>query len=132
MTVYVDTSAFIAVLDADSTDHEMVRRTWSDLLRRDVALLTTNYVLVESFALIQRRLGLEATRAFQEDIVPILSIEWLDATAHHAAVAALLIAGRRQLSLVDCASFQAMRRRGIGTAFALDGHFAEQGFVYPV
>ena len=132
MTVFVDTSAFIAVLDADSTDHETARRTWADLLQRDVVLLTTNYVLVESLALIQRRLGIEATRAFQEDIVPILSVEWLDAAMHHAAVAALLIAGRRQLSLVDCASFQTMRRRGIGTAFTLDRHFAEQGFVCPL
>jgi len=39
-----------------------------------------------------------------------------------------LTAARRQLSLVDCISFEVMRRRGIKTAFTFDDHFAEQGF----
>lgn len=47
---------------------------------------------------------------------------------HGVAVTALLTAGKRQLSLVDCSSFEAMRRLGITSAFAFDRHFAEQGF----
>jgi predicted nucleic acid-binding protein len=73
-------------------------------------------------------LGLEAVRTLQEDIVPLLRIEWIDAQSHASGVAALLIAARRQLSLVDCASFDAMRRLGITTAFTFDRHFLEQGF----
>ncbi|MDP2857839.1 MAG: VapC toxin family PIN domain ribonuclease, partial [Bacillota bacterium] len=42
--------------------------------------------------------------------------------------AALLTAGRRNLSLVDCVSFDVMRRLGMEKAFAFDAHFAEQGF----
>ncbi len=37
-------------------------------------------------------------------------------------------AGRRQLSLVDCVSFEVMRRIGLNRAFCLDPHFEEQGF----
>ena len=48
---------------------------------------------------------------------------------HRAAVAAVLASARRNLSLVDCASFEVMRRRGLRTAFTLDRHFAEQGFA---
>lgn len=40
----------------------------------------------------------------------------------------MLVAGRRDLSLVDCSSFVTMRRLGIKKAFALDEHFREQGF----
>ncbi len=90
--------------------------------------MCTSYVLVEAFALIQHRLGIGAVRAFQETIVPLLQVEWIDAPLHQRAVAALLTAGRRQLSLVDCASFEAMRSLGITTAFTFDRHFAEQGF----
>ena len=43
----------------------------------------------------------------------------------HHAVAALLAANCRQLSLVDCTSFQAMRQLGIATVFTFDAHFVE-------
>ena len=39
-----------------------------------------------------------------------------------------MAAGRRDLSLVDCASFEVMRRSGIRTAFAFDPHFGEFGY----
>ena len=41
---------------------------------------------------------------------------------------ALLTANRRQLSLVDCISFEMMRRLEIKTAFTHDRDFAERGF----
>ena len=83
---------------------------------------------MESFALVQRRLGLEALRALADVLVPILRPLWVDETLHAAAVAALFTAGRRRLSLVDCTSFELMRRYGLTEAFALDDDFARQGF----
>ena len=43
-------------------------------------------------------------------------------------MAAVLSAGRRRLSLVDCVSFDVMTRLGIDVCFAFDAHFREQGF----
>jgi predicted nucleic acid-binding protein len=126
--MFVDTSAFLAILDADDQNHVAAAETWADLVSRDEVLVCSNYILVETFALVQHRLGIEAVRSFQEDIVPLLQIEWLNAAAHARSVSALLTAGRRQLSLVDCASFDVMRSREITTAFVFDRHFAEQGF----
>lgn len=91
-------------------------------------LLCTNYILLETFALVQHRLGLEALTIFQSDVASVLSVRWVDPRVHAAAVAALLIARRRKLSLVDCVSFEIARRSGVETAFAFDRHFAEQGF----
>jgi len=53
----------------------------------------------------------------------------VDAAIHAAALDFVIATGRRKLSLVDCASFEVMRRRGLRTAFTLDRHFAEQGFA---
>jgi len=91
-------------------------------------LVCTNDNLVETFALVQRRLGLDAVRKLEEDVLPMLVIDWMDAESHAVSVAALLIAGRRRLSLVDCARFETLRRHGRDTAFAFDRHFSEQGF----
>jgi uncharacterized protein len=43
-------------------------------------------------------------------------------------VSALAAARRRDLSLVDCASFEVARRARARRAFAFDRHFVERGF----
>jgi len=129
VSVFVDTSAFFAVLDADDKNHEFARRMWIDLNSQDENLVSTNYVLVETFALVQHRLGMEAVRTFQENIVPVLHIMWVTETQHRVGATALLTASNRKLSLVDCVSFETMRRLGIRTAFVFDRHFLEHGFA---
>lgn len=128
MSVFVDTSALLAVLDADDTNHRNAREAWKELISRDELLVCTNYVLVETFALVQHRLGMKAVRTFQDDIFPVLIVEWVDESTHRAGVTGVLTALRKNLSLVDCVSFDVMRRLGIKSAFVFDPHFKEQGF----
>ncbi|MDY7041488.1 MAG: PIN domain-containing protein [Chloroflexota bacterium] len=128
MRVFVDTSAFFAVLDADDGNHDAAKQVWEDLLTQEAVLVCSNYVLVETLALVQNRLGIPAVRTFQEDIVPVLNVEWVDESVHQVGIASVLAAARKGLSLVDCVSFEIMRRLGIKTAFAFDRHFEEQGF----
>jgi len=128
MSIFLDTSALYAVLDADDEHHESAKRAWTDLIEREERLVCSNYVLVETFALVQHRLGMEAVRTLQEDILPMLHVEWVDESTHRAGVTAMLTAARRKLSLVDCISFEVMRQLGIKTAFTFDPHFVEQGF----
>jgi predicted nucleic acid-binding protein len=129
MIVFVDTSAFYALLDRDDANHSSAAEKWEAFLSSDTTLLSTNYILVECAALVQSRFGVAAARAFTEDVVPLLRVEWIDGETHGAAVGAWLAASRRTLSLVDCASFEVMRRRGIRKAFSFDDHFRQQGFA---
>lgn len=129
MSVFVDTSAFFAVLDAGDVNHGAARAAWDRLLDDRDDLLTTNYVLVETAALLQSRLGVEALREFAADVLPVVELHVVDEGEHRSAFHALLVAARRKLSLVDCASFECMRRVGLDRAFCFDPHFAEQGFA---
>jgi predicted nucleic acid-binding protein len=129
MTVFVDTSAFMAVINAEDRFNPKAVPVWNKLLTDDTPLETSNYVVLETITLLQSRRGIEAVRAFIEEILPLLVVEWITHEAHQAALAALVTADRRDLSLVDCASFEVMRRRGIKSAFAFDRHFQEQGFI---
>lgn len=128
MSVYVDTSAFIAVLDRDDANHKKADRAWRELVRSEETLVCSNYILVETFALAQHRMGIAAARVFQEDIIPVLEIDWVDENGHQAGTAGVLSAGRKKLSLVDCVSFNTMRRLGIKGVFTFDRHFRKQGF----
>jgi predicted nucleic acid-binding protein len=128
MRIYVDTSAFYALLDRDDANHQRARRAWSGILDEQNILVTSNYVLVETSALLQNRLGLAAIHAFQEDIFPLINVEFVTGETHRSGIAALLSASRRGLSLVDCVSFEIMRTLGIRDAFTFDPHFKEQSF----
>ncbi len=128
MSIFVDTSAIFTVLSADDSNHEQAKQEWSDLLTHEEELVSTNYVLVEAIALVQRRLGTEVVKIFETDIVSVLEIDWISEVRHRAAMRKMLVASNRQLSLVDFVSFDAMRRLGIKTAFAFDEDFARQGF----
>jgi predicted nucleic acid-binding protein len=128
MSIFIDTSALLAVINADDSYHEQAKNVWTDIVINGVSLISHNYILVETFALAQHRLGIEAVSVLQNDVVPLLRIEWVREPDHLSGITALIAANRRKLSLVDCISFIIMRKLGINKAFALDKHFKEQGF----
>jgi predicted nucleic acid-binding protein len=128
MRIFVDTSAFYALLDRDDANHRKGKRAWTDILEAGHTLMTNNYILVETFGLLQSRLGLDAVRGFQEDVIPLVHVEFITFESHRSGIAALVSASRRRLSLVDCVSFEVMRYSGIKSAFTFDSHFKEQGF----
>lgn len=128
MSIFIDTSAFLAVLDADDEKHGKAKVVWKELIEGEEPLACTNYILVEILALLQHRLGISALQTFQEDIVPLLDIEWIDEISHRAGIVSMLAVARRKLSLVDCVSFETMHRLGIRSVFTFDKHFKEQGF----
>lgn len=127
--IFVDTSAFLAILSTDDINHQRASLCWRNLLEEGQMLFSNNYVVVESIALIQKRLGLEKVRDFQTEILLLLQIEWVDEAQHITAIETVLQTNRRKLSLIDCSAFQTMRRLGIDTAFTFDPHFAEQGIT---
>ncbi len=127
-SVYVDTSAFLAVFDKSDTNHTRAAMHWCELIGDHAALHCTAGVLIETCALLQRRLGMAALRAFREDVYPLLLVEWLEAPVFDEGMASVLSANRRGVSLVDALSFGAMRRLGLRTCFAYGRHFGEQGF----
>ncbi|MGH2739988.1 MAG: type II toxin-antitoxin system VapC family toxin [Actinomycetota bacterium] len=126
MSILVDTSALLAVLDRESAPHDRAVQALSRLAGEN--LMTHNYVLTESAALVHRRLGLTAIRALFEELVPILSILFVDREIHERAVHGFLGTLRRRSSLTDWVSFVVMRQLEIRRAFAFDRDFATQGF----
>ena len=132
MNIFIDTAAFLATLNLNDRFHPSARETWDEILTSDSVLFSSNYIILETTALLQHRFGIEAVRLFESDILPVLEVTWVDKDIHMQAMSALLVANRRNLSLVDCTSFEIMRRTGIEAAFTFDPHFSEQGFtVFP-
>lgn len=128
MTFYVDTSAFVALVIAEDCNFAAAQATWERMLNAGDRPVSSNYNVVETFAVLRRRSGLDVARRFVEDILPVVMIEWIDPGLHSSALTACLSGGRRGPSIVDCVSFMVMHRLGIRQVFAFDPHFGEQGF----
>lgn len=52
MNLYVTTSAFYAILDADDDRHPAAQGAWKDLLGGRPALHASNYVILETVILL--------------------------------------------------------------------------------
>lgn len=128
MSVFVDTSALYALLVRTEEDHSRVSGAFRELLEGGRVLATTNYVLVESAALLQHRFGLPAVRDLDGRIVPLLRVHWIGEDFHRQAMERLSRTDRRALSLVDCVSFVVMDVEGIRDALALDADFEREGY----
>jgi uncharacterized protein len=126
--VFVDTSGLYALLVASDAFHERARAAFAELRREDARMITTAYVLAETYALLQRRVGLDAVEALRRGFTPLLDVVWVDAAVHERALDDLLERGNAFVSLVDAASFVVMRARSIERAFTFDAHFKEEGF----
>jgi predicted nucleic acid-binding protein len=125
--IFLDTSAIYAWTDAADPNHRAAVRRLEAILDRGEELLTHNYVLVESIALLQARLGLAAANKLAADSGAFV-IEWVDDELHASGVGDLQRSKKRHVSLVDHISFLVMRSRDVATAFAFDPDFTSAGF----
>jgi predicted nucleic acid-binding protein len=130
-SVFVDTSGFIALLDADDSFHGKAVTAWTSYGEGYVTLFTSDYVRLESWALIQRRLGAEAALDFADLILPACTVLTVGEEGFLVSINEWRLARRRRLSLVDVTSFHLMRHHEIREVFGYDGHFAEEGFITP-
>jgi predicted nucleic acid-binding protein len=126
--VFADTSALLALIDAKDRNHAGAQRAFATLRGRHASLVSTSLVLVETYALLGRRFGLDAVRSFRADFAPLIDVVWVDEALHDAGLDLLLERRKRLLSLVDAVSFVTMRQNDVDEVFAFDPHFEQEGF----
>jgi len=122
-----DSSAILALLDADDADHEravaIARRIASDRLPSFI----TNYIEVEAHALLLRKLG----RALAREWLLTGGLPVIRALAEEEDRAREIIARHsdRDWSLCDAISFAVLDARRIRRAFTFDRHFLQYGRI---
>ena len=126
--IYVDTSVFYALLDRADRFHKEASALWVALMDNNFTFITSNYVVVETVALLQKKIGFEAARLWYRDILSVLNVLWVDADAHQKAYELWLNLGRISLSFVDCTSFVTMHHHQIERAFCFKRVFKIHGF----
>jgi len=129
--VFADTSGLLALLDAEDHFHASARSEWDEYELNQNELWMSDYVRLEVWSLVLKRLGTTAAGDLHDHIFPMCQVHIVGESGFEAAVGKWRIARRRQLSLVDITGFDCMRRLEIQKAFAFDKHFREEGFQTP-
>ncbi len=127
MSLFVDTTAFLALLDHRHPQHQFLRDMFAIELEADAAPFVTNYVALETFDVLRRRLGARSLRLFAHELLPAFDVVWVRPADHALALEMLLASGPKPPTLVDCTSFVVARRLGVSRCLALDQRFAQEG-----
>jgi predicted nucleic acid-binding protein len=128
--IFVDSSAFLAMLDADDEHHVEARAILEQLVVGRYRLYTTNVILIEAHGLILSTLGRLIARRFLIDVRAGNTV--VVRVRSHDEVLAEAILTRyidKDFSFADATSFAVMERLGITRAFSFDSDFAQYGFV---
>jgi predicted nucleic acid-binding protein len=125
VTLFVDTSAWYAAADTDDRENARAK----EVLGSGEALLTTDHVLVESWLLVNRRLGRTAAERFWEGLrVGLANLEVVGAADLEAAWSIGQLFPKHDFSIVDRTSFAVMERLGIDRVATFDSDFAVYRF----
>ena len=89
-SVFVDTSALLALVNPKDEAHHLARNAFETLTKRESPLLSTSFVVVELYALLGQRIGLDAVRRFRAELAPLIEVVWVDESLHEAGLDLLL------------------------------------------
>lgn len=128
--VLVDASAFYALQSTGDPREHALAAAAAERFESDRALLvTTDYVLDETYTLLRSALGYRAAVRFGREIrrggIEILQV---DPDTQEEAWRIFERYADKDFSFTDCTSFTVMKRGKIRLAFTLDRHFWQFGF----
>lgn len=128
-SVFVDTSAFVALRNASEAEHERARAALTDLIEGGATLFTSNYVFAETYTALLVRVGrteaIEWGRRFRAgEAIELVRVE---REVEEGAWEILERHDDKHWSYVDATSFALIERDGGGEAFAFDTHFTQRG-----
>lgn len=130
--VFIDSSVFYVLVDQRQDEHQDATKLFDALIRSRARIVTTNFILAESHALILGRTKRpDKGRDFLVNIYNSKLVEtiWVTKTDEQKAVDIISRYQDKEWSFTDATSFVVMEKLGISHALSLDPDFNQYGFV---
>ncbi len=126
--IFLDTSGVIALADNTDDFHDRAVQMFESAQKSGEDIVLHNYIVVESAALLQRKLGSDSSIRFLKEASQF-NIHWVDSRLHAQAVTYIDQNRTSKMSFVDVMSFLVMRSNKITNFIGFDKHFTDAGFV---
>ncbi len=129
--LFVDSSAWYALADADDKHHHTAEAFLNQALKIYTRLVTSNGVVGETYTLIRTRLGYREAWEFITRVRSSSQLEMVFINEMIESQAYILLRQfqDQDFSYVDGTSFALMKARRMREAFAYDKHFLTAGFT---
>ncbi|MBI4686966.1 MAG: PIN domain-containing protein [Nitrospirae bacterium] len=132
--VFVDTGGWIGLLVSRDQFHKRAVSHYAALSQQNIPLVTTNYVLTETYTRIRYDDGYAKTLQFHDIVqkaikIGRLRIEWITPAIHNEAWDILRKYKDQAFSFVDCTSFIVAKKTAVTEVFGFDRGFTTMGFV---
>jgi len=123
--VFVDTGGFYAALNGNDDHHADAAAVFHRAASESWRLLTSNFVVAETHALVLVRCGADLARAWLRDVpAAVMRVSIRD----EAKARAIVLEYRdKEFSYCDASSFAVMERLRIRRVIAFDDHFRQYG-----
>ncbi len=129
MKVFIDAGAFLALADKDDDYHTTAQPIYSELLLLKAQLLTSNFILSETYTVIRTRVShraaVEFIKSFGRTGIKVLRV---GEAIEDMAKAIFVRYDDKDFSFVDCTSFALIDHHRLDRAFAFDVHFRQYRF----
>jgi len=128
--VFVDTSAWLALINESDADHAKAKIIRDKLLHSKKRFFVTEHIIVE----IANSLSKVRWRAHAVKLInairdtEFINVVELDKEAYDESWQMYSDRTDKEWSLTDCISFTVMKRNGMRDAFTNDHHFEQAGF----
>lgn len=126
--IFVDTSAFYALIDRSDRHHGAAKGLWPFLLDSRIALQTSSDVVTETMNLLQYRLGLSAACLWHDAVLQVIDVKWTDPETHGLGHELWMNLGRLGYNMVDCINFILMNRFQVKKVFCFKASYIDQGY----
>ena len=126
--IFIDTSAFVALRNPADPNHKKALKFSLKLEAAQSQLLTSNYVLAETYTVISQKVGKPQAISFKEDFDPSIQTTRVDENLEEVAWKIFKEIESKNVSYVDCTSFAIMKTFNIKQAFSFDEDFKRLGF----
>ena len=132
--IFIDTSAWDAIEDSGDANH-VAAMIFKDEIANRYELITSNYILDETYTLLLINIGYERTVAFHRQLEMLIKagvLQVIQLSENIVEKAWNIFEKYNQdkcWSFTDCTSYAAMKELDIDEVFSFDRHFEQMGLI---
>ena len=130
MTAFIDSSAWLAIIDADHVHHLKAKEYFEYLLERDAKLVTNNVVIDETLDALKKLRGVELSVKFMQIIDEALltiklRMDWISRRVRRNAINNFLRSTNPNLHMRHFFIKETLKRKKVDIIFSFDQTLSE-------